>query len=399
MRFNLDFSLNTTQERLALVKTFDFSKLTKADLELCANYLLWGKDPEQDMTSTTDRGEVFIKTKFKSYTKTEPLSLEALMESPAFDESELQPFSHYKKVKPTIDKEKAASIPGMEELWKNIENLDHKIKVGEGKIEPQPNEAIPSSRDLYMMKHQLIELRKTQFSLVDQVQQEIQIQKNYGSFWFDFVGGQLEFPVFPVGVVKEENDPNFACPYLSPQNIDFQINVEDKIEDLKKRNKPFFNFLDKDHVYQLCLHYSDLKAQIEDVPDSPLWNLLWTLDFYIDKANLSPQQRLIVDSKKKGLLNKEIQARLQDELGIYHQDNYISTIWNKVVGLIVEAADLNYDEWCSRNYKKAWKKCSCCKQWKLRDNRNFVKKAKALDGLTSRCKKCDQEKRQEKRRH
>jgi hypothetical protein len=96
-----------------------------------------------------------------------------------------------------------------------------------------------------------------------------------------------------------------------------------------------------------------------------------------------------VAAKKEGLLNKEICDLLMEKMGIYHQENYISTIWNKVCGLIAAAADLNYDEWCCKDYKAAWKKCNCCGRLMLRDPRNFVRKAKALDGLTNRCKKCD----------
>ena len=139
----------------------------------------------------------------------------------------------------------------------------------------------------------------------------------------------------------------------------------------------------------MCLNYYQLKEQAEKNPDSPLNNLLWTLDFYIEKANLSEQQRLIVDAKKQGLLNKEICDLLMEKMGIYHQENYISTIWNKVTGLIADAADLNYDEWCCKDYKPAWKVCNCCGRLMLRDPRNFVRKAKSPDGLTNRCQKCD----------
>jgi hypothetical protein len=59
--------------------------------------------------------------------------------------------------------------------------------------------------------------------------------------------------------------------------------------------------------------------------------------------------------------------------------------------------ELNYDEWLCKDYEKAWKKCSRCGEWKLRDNRNFVKKAKAYDGLTNKCKCCEKEIRQAKK--
>ena len=82
---------------------------------------------------------------------------------------------------------------------------------------------------------------------------------------------------------------------------------------------------------------------------------MWTLDFYIEKAGLSPQQRLIVELKKNQTPNKQICEELQSQLGISHRENYISTIWNKAVRKIKEAVELNYDEWLCKDYEKAWK--------------------------------------------
>lgn len=83
--------------------------------------------------------------------------------------------------------------------------------------------------------------------------------------------------------------------------------------------------------------------------------MLWTLDFYIEKANLSPQQLLIVEMKKERRSNKEIRATLQEKLKIDHRENYISTIWSKAIKKIKEAVELNYDEWLCKDFKKAWK--------------------------------------------
>ena len=48
MRFKLDYSCDrTSQERLQYLKdNVDFSKLTKKDLEIFADYVLYGRDPE-----------------------------------------------------------------------------------------------------------------------------------------------------------------------------------------------------------------------------------------------------------------------------------------------------------------------------------------------------------------
>lgn len=395
MRFKLDFSLKTSQERLNYLKdTVDFTQLTKKDIETCTDYVLYGKDPDKDNTSVVDRKEVYIKTRYKSYSKTEPVSLEMLMESPTFDESMLKKEKNiYKKIKPSIDREKCKDIPGMKELWEAIDKLDRQLKLAKGEVEPEEGETIPQydSKQLYHLNHQLIELRNQQYMLKDSAFPEMTAAKNYGSFYVSPIEKEMNYPVFPCGTMRSEHDRDFVNPTLSRR--EFKANVEEEIEELKKAHKPYISFLDKEHVYQLCLNYYQIKEQAEKNPDSPLNNLLWTLDFYIEKANLSEQQMLIVEAKKHGLLNKEICELLMEKMGIYHQENYISTIWNKVCQLICNAADLNYDEWCCKDYKPAWKKCNCCGQLMLRDPRNFVRKAKAQDGLTNRCKKCDQKKR------
>lgn len=396
MRFKLNFDLQTSHERLQfLKKNVDFSSLTKKDIETCTDYVLYGKD--EDGKSAVDKKEIYIKTRYKSYSHNEPVSLEALMESPTFDESIFKKEKdYYKKPKPNLDRndEKIQKIPGMKELWEAIDTINHRLQLAQGKIEPNSDEEVPQldSKQIYHLNHQLIELRKQQYLLKDSVYQEVQTNKNYGSFYQDAVDFEINYPVYPCGLMAAKQDPDFEIPFKSKREFK-GFDLETQIENLKKAGKPYFSFLDKDHVYQLCLNYYEIKDQGEKNPDSPLNNLIWTLDFYIEKANLSEQQKIILEGKKQRLLNKEICRELQDKMGISHQENYISTIWNKVCQLICDAANLHFDEWCCKDYEPAWKKCNCCGKMMLRDSRNFVKKTKAIDGLTNRCKRCDQKKR------
>ena len=187
MRFNLDFSLKSSKERLQFLKdNVDFSVLTKKDIETCTDYVLYGKD--SDGKSVVDRKEVYIKTRYKSYNHNEPVSLEALMESPTFDESIFKKEKdYYKKPKPNIDRndEKLQKIPGMKELWEAIDQIQHKIDLAQGKTLPDGGEIVPQldSKQLYHLNHHLIELRNYQYLLKDSVYQEIQSNKNYGSFY------------------------------------------------------------------------------------------------------------------------------------------------------------------------------------------------------------------------
>lgn len=85
-KFKLDFSIPTSKERLEAIKSINLSTLNKSELETVTNYVIYGKD--EDGTSSVDRKEIFIPTKFNSYKKNTPIqSLDELMESPTFDES------------------------------------------------------------------------------------------------------------------------------------------------------------------------------------------------------------------------------------------------------------------------------------------------------------------------
>jgi hypothetical protein len=127
MKFKLDFNIYSAKDRLEAVRQIDLSSLNKTELETVTNYILYGKD--EDGTSIVDRKEVQIKTKFNSYQKDRTVSLEELLESPTFDETIFQKNrTIYKKGKPQIDKERAATIPGMVELWEQIDNLTHILR-------------------------------------------------------------------------------------------------------------------------------------------------------------------------------------------------------------------------------------------------------------------------------
>lgn len=385
-KFKLDFSLETPEERTALVNSLDLSLLSPKDLELCANYILYAKDPITK-TSPVDRKEVFIKTKFDSYSKTEPVSLDALIESPTFNENIIKTDqTKYKIPHPKLDKEAAAKVLGMEEIWNQINILQDIYDQNTGK---KPLRGRPlTTKELYFLKHQIIDLHRQQYYLMDSVKQTIQIQPNKSTFFTEIQDTQLNYPIFPRGVMREENDEAFKYPRKFPKTTSYEVPAPEK-----KVNGYYIDFTDPLHIYNLVLAYWDLKDSVKDIPDSPIHNLLWTLDFYIDKANLNEQQRIIVEDKKIRTPNKIIADHLNYELGCTHQENYISTIWNKIVELISEAAALNFDEWESRTKEEKWKICNCCGQPLLKDARNFVRKAKSSDGLTSCCKKCDKLKR------
>ena len=60
-------------------------RVTEEELETCANYVLWGKDP--DGKNPVQKKEIQIKTRSGIWDKKEEESLDALLETPTFNES------------------------------------------------------------------------------------------------------------------------------------------------------------------------------------------------------------------------------------------------------------------------------------------------------------------------
>ena len=109
-----------------------------------------------DTTSGTFkvRPPKLFKSKFNSYNKDKHISLDELMESPTFDENIfLKNKTIYKKVKTSIDRDKAAQIPGMEELWKEIEKMDRILKENTGELEKTKDTPTLDKKQIYYLKH------------------------------------------------------------------------------------------------------------------------------------------------------------------------------------------------------------------------------------------------------
>ena len=83
-RLHLDFQLETATERREFLNEylkrteFQLKPLSEEELEMCGNYLLWGKD--EDGKNSVQKKIVEIKTKKGTWDKKEDESLDALLE-------------------------------------------------------------------------------------------------------------------------------------------------------------------------------------------------------------------------------------------------------------------------------------------------------------------------------
>mgnify|MGYP003308938586 CR=1 FL=1 len=103
-----------------------------------------------------------------------------------------------------------------------------------------------------------------------------------------------------------------------------------------------------------------------------------------------PTKNEIVETKIDGMTNEQIQQILQEEFGVNHSPEYISSLWrNKIPKIIASAAeDAFLDNYFTNVEKGQYKKCSRCGEIKLALPKYFSKNKTSRDGFYSICKAC-----------
>ena len=140
----------------------------------------------------------------------------------------------------------------------------------------------------------------------------------------------------------------------------------------------------------LC-NYSKLKQDSFGQFDNDLYYLMEAFDAVSEKALRDhPLYVRLIECKVDGLQNIQIQEALEQEFGIKHSLEYISSLWRKKIPkLIASEAE---DQWLEQHYlldeKGKYKKCSRCGQIKLAHNKYFSKNKTSKDNFYSICKAC-----------
>lgn len=134
-RLRLNWDLDSQVERTQFVQEYlpTLQNPTAAELDTISNYILWGKD-SKGLTPRQSK-EYEIEAKHSTWNRKPTESLEALMESPTFNESTLhQPGDPiYRIPKPKFPRERTRKtappdvLPEFEKLWAQIDQLEYKL--------------------------------------------------------------------------------------------------------------------------------------------------------------------------------------------------------------------------------------------------------------------------------
>lgn len=338
----LDYTLETSEERRILVNKI-LSETTNPSaklLDVLADYLILS-DVKKDKQILTDNRLATINKRETSF--------EGLMSQ--FENGEdgvynlinnegnkhtiLQP-------KITITEKDLNDIPELRQLRKNIEQWEERLKTAKG-------------RDIYTIKKALIEMRKEQYIIKNAYKQ-------------------------PIAARNITHSRNFV-------NIDETITFDKEGFPQAKG----VSLLDANTCSAILCNYARLKHNSEGVFDSDTWYFMHDFDECLQQALANePLYRKIVEYKTDGYQNIEIQDMLEQDFGIRHSLEYISSLWrHKIPRLIASQAEDNYLDWYYLNIEKGtYKRCSRCGAIKLAHNKYFSKNKTSKDGFYSICKEC-----------
>ena len=431
-RLKLDFSLESAQDRVNFINSYivQFPTLTQSEASTIADYLLWGKT-EEGVALGADAG---LETRWSKPNEAE--SLDAVLENPALSNAQLYALNDavvLRKPRNVFSREEARrEAPDYlkqtyEDLWKTIDEVELEINFYElrvGKREKPPREelvkrftddeverirAAAEKLNQYgylKLRHRIRELRTEQFTIRDSYRSTFNItQSTYSpknnSFVFD-----CDVEVLPLGI-KEGIvgemifDVNFDPAAFDEEQLRLISNLVWKKKDIDKEKK-IFDFRNLEAVYQLYLFKEDFDDRLEEVEynhiiENNLSQLLETLNFYEQIADLTDIQREILRMKEKKQKNPEIAGYINKKYGKSYTANYISTIFRqKIIVKINEAAELHRDTVENCFFPENFRKCPDCGRVLLLDARNWVRKVRSKDGFQNKCKRCEREQRKRK---
>ena len=425
-RLNLNFQLESAADRNEYVQQY-LSKIdfvpNEKELETISNYILWGKN-EKGLNAQQE-GAIEL----KRWTAAPVESLEALMELPGFSETSLKTLRApaAKIPRQVFSREKAlASAPDYlrpyyEGLFREIDTIEltlnfYELFCGRRKLPPrekllarfteeeqkQINErALRLSQYKYLkLKHLLVELRSEQYTYQDTHQDKI--FTHTGSvepvlqeekIW---IGEDIQ--VWPLGLKSEIGI--YKKIFNDPKPGDFnddELRQVFKLLSVEKRDEMVLDFTNEKHVLNLYNQRADLQdAQTED-PDRVYGAsaaIVDTLQYYEQRANLTPLQKDLLEMKLKFKQNSDIASYINKTYNKSYNDNYISTIFHqKIIPQIANAARVHREIMENIFYPENFKKCKDCGKVYLLNSDNFVKQKKSNDGFSPRCKVCEKLKR------
>ena len=339
----LDYSIESPEERKQLVEKIiaENDDLSESYLEVLADYLVLCMEKQEKKERN-----LLTENRMTTVNKRET-SFEGLVSQLENGEDGIYNMITENKntifqPKIMITKADVEEIPGMRQLREAIKMWETKLQNASG-------------RDAFIIKNAIIELRKDQYVLKNSYRQPIVFTKLIHSRHEIKLDDRFEFDIEG---------------YIIPKGV---------------------SLVNPDICSTILCNYSLMKSDAWGNFEKDLYYLMDDFDKVADAALKDyPIYDKIVECKIDGLQNTQIRDILQEEFGITHSLEYISSLWrNKIPKLIASEAEDRILDWHYLNIEKGkYKKCSRCGKIKLAHNKYFSKNKTSKDGFYSICKDC-----------
>lgn len=395
---SLDWTLETAVERTDFLETYLANRtapLSESDLEMCGNYLLWGRG--SNGLNAEQEGYVQLERRNSTWASSanarQVSSIEELIENPTFDEAQFHSLvdTTYKTPKPNFSREECLRkappefIPMLRDLFRRIDRVELSIgfydrahgkrktdlperltrKFSPEELFDLEERALSWTNGQYLKKkHLLVELRREQYTIKDSFSNTLMAR--------------------PTNKFVEEVSPTFCGPESEEDGfLVLPIGLSDSARQTQGKSKSVNWFLEfeelaakkDDPVYQIqarkledrlieqgiCQPQKTTKKAQESqksiapfgfltidfrnpahicrlldsqkllITDPSLSRVRDTLNFYVRQANLTPVQQKVLELKLAGKQNMDIKEIVNKEFGRSYQTNYISTIYRQYV--------------------------------------------------------------------
>jgi hypothetical protein len=348
----LDYSLKTPEERNELVKKIidetPPEQLTNNYLTILADYIIFAMDKAE-----RQQKKILTENRMVTVNKRET-SFQGLAEQLENGEDGIYNMMIQDKniilmPKISITQQDLDDIPALRELHESIEEIEKQMKAATGKKK-------------FLLKKQLIEMHQDQY----------------------VIRSAYRRPMYMMNVTKS----------FSKLRLDEKVTID---ENGDVKSNCIVSLYNPKHISALLCNYSQLKADCYGKFWSDSYYLMQDLENLINNTlkDKYPLYYDLLTYKIDGIQNADIQKILEQDYGIKHSVEYISSLWrNKIPKLLAEQAKEDYLMWyyTTQEYGK-WKKCSRCGEIKLAHNRFFSKNKTSKDGWYSICKCCRNKKK------
>lgn len=280
--YKLDYTLQSPEERKALVNEIIADAEAKNEplnsgyLETLGDYLIFGYNKEERKKVLTDNRMVTINKRETSF--------EGLVDKLENGEDTIYNLitdnnkNSIFRPKVTITKKDIAEIPFLQQMTDTIDELEKALKVASGK-------------DAYIIKKTLIDLRKDRYIVKQAYQKPV----------------QLKMTARGLGPVRELPETNY----------------------MDHNGEIYFDgssLMDPEMISSILCKYSKLKSDSWDKLDDT-WAMMIDFDNVAEAALQDfPYYHQLLIYKIDGMSNQNIQQALQEEFGIKHSLEYISSL-------------------------------------------------------------------------